>query len=125
MSQHCYTLNHLGRPTTVTLGWDRPLQYLFMTVHVQETTSVDDTDEDEGYLYSNLNTPTPFSLELEDFQAALDALGINVSAEMFVQVTQDQQNNIGNRCVAYTGDGRMSETGTSQSVESIPFPIPF
>ena len=125
MSQHIYTLNHLGKTTTVTMGWDRPLGYLFMNVQVQETAPVVDMDEDEGFLYSNLNTPTPFSLELDDFLQALDALGITVPTEMYIQVEQDRLNNIGNRNVAYTADGMMSETGTPQSVESIGFPIPF
>lgn len=52
MSQHKHTTRTKdGKEVTVTLGYDRPLDYVFYTV-IQDSK---ETDEAEDILYSNLS----------------------------------------------------------------------
>lgn len=109
MSQHSFKTTHRELPITVLLGWDRPLQYFFMVI---ENTAPDDDgqeEQDDGYLYSNLNDKHPFGMCLADYQAKLAELGITVPAEMFIRVGRDRLLNVGNRCVSYSGDGSFIE----------------
>ena len=44
MSHHIFQTALNGRPVTVDLGWDRPLQYVFMTVSSQDPKACPDED---------------------------------------------------------------------------------
>jgi len=90
MSQHILTTTtSRGRKVTVTMGYDRPLDYVFCTV----------TDTDGGVIYSNLDDEMA-GTELQDveyFKLALRKLGIKVPETMFMEVKSDQALRIGNR----------------------------
>lgn len=99
MSQHILTTTtSRGRKVTVTMGYDRPLDYVFCTVM--------DTDGDISY--SNLDDEMA-GTELQDveyFKLALRRLGIDVPETMFTEVKSDQALRIGNRVEHYTVEPR-------------------
>ena len=96
MSRHSFDTVCDGRPVQVVMGWDRPLQYVFM--------SVERLDEPDEYLYSNLDDEHAKN-DVGYFLAKLNALGITVPASMIVEVVADRANNVGNRVVVHTMDG--------------------
>ncbi len=99
MSQHILTTTTSGgRKVTVTMGYDRPLDYVFCTV----------MDTDGDIIYSNLDDELA-GTELQDveyFQLVLRKLGINVPETMFTEVKADQALRIGNREEHYTVEPR-------------------
>lgn len=114
MSQHYFNTTHEGQPVQVLLGWDRPLGNFFLVIEklsegqTAEEES-DDEDEDDGYLYSNLNDENSFGHDLDYYKAKLKELGITVPETMFEQILTDQACNVGNRHVLYEADGTFSE----------------
>lgn len=63
MSRHYFTTSHLGFPTTLYLGWDRPMQYFFLVIEKPEEPIEEDTcDEHDIYLYSNLQERDPLAM---------------------------------------------------------------
>ena len=97
MSQHKYTLTQDGRKVIVTLGYDRPLDYVFCTV-MQDAEGL---AEGEEVLYSNLGDDEA-GTDLQDvdyFRPVLAALGIRVPESMFTEVQLDQLRRAGNRTV--------------------------
>jgi hypothetical protein len=107
MSHHIFQTALNGRPVTVDLGWDRPLQYVFMTVSSQDLKDHPD-DDSSPYLYSNLddeNLPIQGTQSVEYFQDRLTELGISVPSIMFQSVQDDQNQDVGNKTVAYQADG--------------------
>jgi hypothetical protein len=97
MSQHILTTTmREGRKVTVTLGYDRPLDYVFCTV----------LDEDDDVIYSNLDDEIA-GTELQDveyFRPILKGLGIHVPETIFDEVNSDQLLRVGNRIVHHTAD---------------------
>lgn len=76
MTQHYYPTEHQGKPATILMGWDRPLQGFFMVIQA------DDNKGDE-YIYSNLEDPALIEFGglppcLDHFLAQLQALGLSV-----------------------------------------------
>ena len=85
MSQHSFTENGI----TVSLGYDRNLDYVFCTV----------SGSREGILYSNLGD-LKAGTEQQDvnyYRSTLKDLKIKVPESMFEQVAIDQQQRTGNR----------------------------
>lgn len=90
MSQHIFTT---PQDTRVTLGYDRPLNYVFCTVE----------DKEGDILYSNLDDENA-GCEQDDvnyYRPILDELGIKVPEQMFVEVAKDQLRRVGNRVVVH------------------------
>ena len=107
MSHHIFQTELNGRPVTVDLGWDRPLQYVFMTVSSQDPKDPPD-DDSSPYLYSNLddeNLPIHGTQSVEYFQDRLTQLGISVPSIMLQSVLDDQNQDVGNKTVGYQADG--------------------
>lgn len=116
MSQHRFTSQLNGVGITVLLGWDRPLKYFFLVIEKEmqavpsgDSSELDDEDDDDGMIYSNLCQPNAFELSLEDFRTVLAEHGISVPESMFEQVEMDGRNNVGNRSVYYKADGSFHE----------------
>lgn len=105
MSHHRFRTTHQNQPVVVVIGWDRPLGYHFMTI---ENLAYDFSD-DEAFVYSNLDEPDPFGLDLDYFRNVLKQLDISVPESMFTQALADQRNNVGNRSVEHQADGAMRE----------------
>lgn len=99
MSQHILTTTtSRGRTVTVTLGYDRPLDYVFCTV----------MDADGDVVYSNLDDEMA-GTELQDveyFKLVLRKLEIDLPETMFTEVKSDQALRIGNRVEHYTVEPR-------------------
>ncbi len=117
MSQHFFSTMHEGNPVTVLLGWDRPLGHYFMVIErdqpapANEAGISEESDYEEEYLYSNLNEKNPFNKSMDYFKSKLEQFGIQVPAQMFVQIELDQLYNVGNRRVFYESDGSFKEGG--------------
>jgi hypothetical protein len=109
MSQHQYeTTTPGGQPVCVTLGWDRRLEYFFMTVELKGGKP---PASDEGFLYSNLDERHAFSNDLDYYRAKLNAMRLNVPESMFEEVASDAERNVGNRTVCHCGEGVFMESG--------------
>lgn len=103
MSQHIYRSTYGGRPVTIYMGWDRPLQGFFLVI---ESEGVD------GYVYSNLDDPELVSCgglpaTLGHFTVKLNELGLVVPQNIVQQVELDATNNVGNRRVFYDAAGNV------------------
>lgn len=104
MSQHFYPTEHQGRPATILIGWDRPLQGYFMVIE-------DDGTDDDQFIYSNLEDPAlpcGVSRSLDPFQRKLAELGLALPASVLDAVRADAAANTGNRYVAYDKDGNVA-----------------
>ena len=100
MSQHKHTTRTKdGREVTVTLGYDRPLDYVFCTI-IQASKG---TSEGEDILYSNLSDDDAGThlQEVDHFRDVLNELGISVPDALFTEVKIDQLGHIGNRTVIH------------------------
>ncbi len=97
MSRHAFrTHDSDARIVTVTLGYDRPLNYVFCTV-IRE-------GEEDSPLYSNLGDEQA-GLDQQDvnyFRGTLARLGIQVPEQMFLEVEWDQLTRTGNRDVDHS-----------------------
>ncbi len=84
-----------GESVLVTIGYDRPLDYVFCTV-MQEA-------EDGDILYSNLNDDSA-GIALQDvdyFRPILRGLGIEVPDAMFTEVKIDQLEKTGSKFILH------------------------
>ena len=95
MSQHYFETQHEGKPVTVVMGWDRPLQGFFMVIEKA-------SDTEDEYLYSNLDDEALFPFmglppTLEHFLATLKTFGLSVPPTMIEEIQADAYNNVGNR----------------------------
>lgn len=102
MSRHIFETYYKDEEVKIVAGWDRSLQGFFMTI---ERLSASGNDDDDNYIYSNLNeenshTFTPFVRVLVD-------LGINIPKQMIDEIVQDGIVNAGNKGVVhyYLKDG--------------------
>jgi hypothetical protein len=97
MSRHEFRFHDSDeRTVTATLGYDRPLNYIFCTV-VRE-------GEEDSPIYSNLDDDKA-GLHQQDvnyFRAVLAGLGIRVPERMFREVEADQLMRVGNRAIDHT-----------------------
>lgn len=99
MSQHTYSTQYQSRPIRITLGYDRPLRNVFMTV-----LRLDAGDDEDEVVYSNLGD-SGAGTDCDDvdyFRRVLQALNITVPESMFVETLRDQVGDIGNRTVDHT-----------------------
>lgn len=94
MSQHmCLSTTSKGEEVTVTLGYDRPLDYIFCTVET----------DDENFLYSNLDDDGAGieQQSVDYYRSVLRDLGVHVPESMFREVRADQIGRVGNRVVRH------------------------
>jgi hypothetical protein len=90
------TLDRDGHRVAVTLGYDRPLDFVFCTI-------IRDGEEDSP-VYTNLDDDDA-GTHLQDvdyYRSVLEGLGILVPEKMFAEVESDQANAVGNRVVDHT-----------------------
>ena len=87
-----------GKSVTVTLGYDRPLDYVFCTV------MQNDNKDGEDILYSNLSDDEAGTdlQNVDYYRPILLGLGISVPDAMFTEVKIDQLERTGNRSVLHT-----------------------
>ena len=100
MSQHKHsTFSQNGRKVVVTLGYDRPLDYVFCTV----MQCAEGLAEGEEVLYSNLGDDEAGAdlQNVDYFRPVLATLGIRVPESMFTEVQLDQLQRVGNRTVVH------------------------
>ena len=101
MSQHYYhETDPDGSCITVLLGWDRPLQHVFLVV-----TKESKDQKTEEILYSNLDDPISYGQGLVYFRNKVSDLGLSLPETMYAEVEKDQANNIGNRIAQHTHEG--------------------
>jgi len=89
MSRHYCDTTMDGQAVRVVLGYDRPLDYVFCTVH----------GEDGKIVYSNLDDEGAgtHQQDVEYFRNVLTKLQIDVPVSMFIEVAKDQLGCVGNR----------------------------
>jgi hypothetical protein len=101
MSQHYYhETDPDGSCITVLLGWDRPLQHVFLDV-----TKESNDRKTEEMLYSNLDDPSSRGQDLVYYRNKVSDLGLSLPETMYTEVERDQANNTGNRIVQHTHEG--------------------
>lgn len=103
MSRHLYCTTHQGKPVTVALGFDRPLQGFFLTVGTGDGAEAD--------VYCNLDDPVLFPWgglppTLDPLLRQLRRLQICVPFAMVEEVRRDQRHNVGNRIEFYSDDAQ-------------------
>jgi hypothetical protein len=92
MSQHFFeTTTANGIEVTVNLGYDRPLDYVFMLIE----------DPKGEMLYSNLTDPHAGTEQRKVgyYRPILESFGIKLPEGFFRDVEQDQIDRVGNRDV--------------------------
>ena len=99
MSQHIY---QTAAPVLVTLGYDRPLDYVFCTIMTPSG----------AVLYSNLDDEDAGTSckNVEYFRDVLEELGLSVPETMFAEVKRDQTNRAGNRVVSHSANADLDPT---------------
>ncbi len=93
MSRHHIQLMHAGRPILVVAGYDRPLHELFLQVFCYRTNLP--TGENE-IIYDSLHEPALDWTVIGTLTGKLDALGIEVPANLIEAVYLDQRFTAGN-----------------------------
>jgi hypothetical protein len=106
MSQHNFSTTYLGKSVNVLLGWDRPLQYVFMVIIESLTTD----NDDEKIIYSNLYDRASDGAHIGYYEQKLKELGIVVPQRMFREVHQDYGFNVGNHYCDYLADGTFTDS---------------
>lgn len=122
MSQHIFSTAVDGKPVSVMLGWDRPLQQYFMVVEWDVEFPQNDSEDclssnlfDKHYLYSNLFDKQAAGQDIEYFKEKLEALGVQVPGTMFTQACMDRRENAGNRICNYQVDGTFTDSASPQA----------
>jgi hypothetical protein len=97
MSQHIFETNNAqGAPVTVTMGYDRPLDYVFCTVLYPN----------DEVIYSNLDDDDAgtHQQDVDYYRPVLQKLGLHIPESMFREVKSDQLGCIGNRVKIHFAD---------------------
>lgn len=104
MSQHYFVTTHARRPIRVVMGYDRPRNYVFMTVERLD-------DERDIYLYNN-RFDGEAGVHCQDVYHYLDVLQdlhINVPMSMIEEVERDRISRTGNRIAHHYSSGEWSD----------------
>ena len=102
MSQHYYPTFYQERPILITIGWDRPLGYFFMTI---EDEGKRGRGEEDYIIYSNLDEKKDimaYPTSLHHYQSILKKLDIHFPAHTLHEVYSDALENVGNKTVWYS-----------------------
>lgn len=95
MSQHLFeTTDANGETVTVTMGYDRRLDYVFCTV----------MKADDDFIYSNLDDDGAGidQHDVDYYRPVLERLGISVPESVFRETAADQRGCVGNRVVIHS-----------------------
>ncbi|OZC34936.1 hypothetical protein B9Q17_00095 [Marinobacter vinifirmus] len=95
MSRHFFKTLYQGKPATVLLGYDQPLNGFFMVIE-------EDGQESDEYIYSNLFDEVSHPSTLEPYRKRLNELGIFVPIEMIMEVEADGAARMGNKNVYHS-----------------------
>ncbi|WP_348700916.1 hypothetical protein [uncultured Limnobacter sp.] len=95
MSRHFFKTLYQGKPATVLLGYDQPLNGFFMVIE-------EDGQEGDEYIYSNLFDEVSHPSTLEPYRERLNELGIFVPTEMLMEVETDGAARMGNKNVHHS-----------------------
>ena len=106
MSLHRFTTKLGDTEIVVTMGWDRPLRGYFMTImqvaFVPSTaTNSDHEEEENSYLFNNLDQINSYPKELTAYLFELENRGIEIPQRMIDEVTMDGVRNVGNKIVEH------------------------
>lgn len=98
MSQHSVRTRHQGDEVVVIVGYDRPLNDLFLQVLAHE-----DAPQvlEEPVLYSSLHEPQRDWTDINTVSDKLSELGIEVPDSLLEAVYLDQLFHVGNRMVRH------------------------
>ena len=89
MSQEAFlTTDKHQRQVEVLIGWDRPLQQLFMVILL-----VDSEGNEIGEIYSNMMEPDMSSLSLECFISVAEEAGVVIPQSVLDKVRANQKLN--------------------------------
>lgn len=101
MSQHICNTTYQQRPVRVTIGYDRPLNYIHMIVM-----RTDASEDEDDFVYNNLDDDDAGTdcQDVDYFRRILESLAIVVPESMFAETLRDQTARIGNRVVTHTSD---------------------
>lgn len=104
MSQHYFVTTHARRPVLVVMGYDRALNYVFMTVERLD-------DDRHIYLYSNRfdEEAGTHCQDVYHYRDVLADLNLTVPVSMFDEVERDRTSRIGKRIVRYHSNGAWSD----------------
>jgi hypothetical protein len=94
LSQHIFeTTDPEGKGLTVTMGYDRPLDFVFCTVMTR----------DDDIIYSNLDDDDAgtHQQDVDYYRSVLHELRLNVPESVFREVIADQLGRVGNRVVTH------------------------
>jgi len=108
VSAHYFDTVQGDHAVTVTLGYDRRLNYFHLTI---ERTTEPPADVYQ-FVYCNLEDPElprGQCADLDYFRAKLRELGITIPESMFRETEQDSINRVGNRAVRHQQDGTTTE----------------
>jgi len=84
MSQHIFQQDEVE----VRMGYDRPLNYVFMTVSIRGEIAYTNLDDAEAGTECQ---------DVDYYRDVLKGLQVEVPDEMFTEVKEDQKNRVGNR----------------------------
>lgn len=104
MSQHLFETTFKGVVVTVTLGWDRPLQSHFLTIH-EDPDEKGNTVFADGIVYSYLQEKGYLRKPLQFYSEKLVAMDIAVPSEMLEAAQEDAREDRGNAVVWYGPNG--------------------
>jgi hypothetical protein len=88
MSQHIYKRENFE----VRMGYDRPLDFVFMTVEIRGEVAYTNLDDAEA---------GTFQQDVNYYRDVLRGLDIQVPETMFAEVEADQAGRVGNKVVEY------------------------
>jgi len=96
MSRHLIDVTYQSRPVTVSMGWDRFNQGVFMVCEF-----TDHAYGNGSFLYSTLTEGLYHPGTLDSFLAVLWRFQISIPQEMIGEVEKDRDHNAGTRTVRW------------------------
>jgi hypothetical protein len=106
MSRHFFETTYKGKPISILMGYDRPMNGFYMVIDYTH-------EADDGYIYSNLSNTDAYPKGLETYRKKLNELGIQVPDEIFKELESDQRRKIGNKTVRHSVvNGQYQRKGT-------------
>lgn len=107
MTRRYFDTQHSTGPVRVILGYDRPLDEFFLQVARRPRHEDDDIPDHDAYVYLSLDDPHARTDDLEYFRAQLTALGLQIPESMFLAVTEDALDRVGNLIAEHFANGRI------------------
>jgi hypothetical protein len=105
MSQHKFLTACQGKAVNVLLGWDRPMQCVFMVIFEPIY-----RDPAVKIIYSYLKDDKSQGQRIDYYAGKLKELGIVVPQQMLFEVIEDCANDVGNRYCEYRVNGTHTDS---------------